>query len=403
MAHKERHPASLWDEDSYEEEPLSPIQELINYIYEIAPSYFGRLGDGVAAAYIAVSGARMDDLPSIAAGAIMAALRVPAALPKKSVEILSRVLSDGFIKIDRLPNGRITASLVRDLGNSQPIIASVSTCPLFFGEGVFCVLGVRWDGSFIDVSVDANTVGSTDPNTILPSNLFFSSEKRDDGASTAKEDFSKQSAVAQIKRRGKVTGAHPEYGRKPGSKERDFRSLGDEVAQLTDLAALVRGGKLAHARGIGTILRKLLIGQSGHIGLLQRCAGRINESLTVYTVSNPSLLPPFSPYEHLALALSAEPTGGLQNPVDIDIWLGLVAGRTNGRNFSHFDIIKAIGNTVSAHSDPDIHPIVSMLETLETEVITGHRHDFIVSYILGIGDEIMRVSEILIAKDAENG
>ncbi len=69
------------------------------------------------------------------------------------------------------------------------------------------------------------------------------------------------------------------------------------------------------------------------MGVLQRCAGRIGESLIVYTLDNPSLAVPCSeePETHLVMDMKAHASDVFRNPVDIDIWLGFRGGHLKER------------------------------------------------------------------------
>jgi hypothetical protein len=57
-----------------------------------------------------------------------------------------------------------------------------------------------------------------------------------------------------------------------------------------------------------------------------------------------------------ALASSGEP-----GSTDLDLWLATAAARLNGNVYSQNQVLRAVSDTVGAHHDPDVEPLVEEL------------------------------------------
>jgi hypothetical protein len=58
---------------------------------------------------------------------------------------------------------------------------------------------------------------------------------------------------------------------------------------------------------------------------------------------------------------SSDATAIYPNPIDLDDWLNLRAISFQGKNYTHRQVIEALGNTMGAHVDRDIIPLVALL------------------------------------------
>jgi hypothetical protein len=212
------------------------------------------------------------------------------------------------------------------------------------------------------------------------------------------KDFASQNDKSSLARKGKLTGSH----RKPGRIHEDetylFNSLRTEVAQLHDLLELMGKGSLHHAAGVAARLR-LMIVAGEPLPLVQMCAAILDKPLIMFTESNPArkLSLPIVPSFRLAFNGSPFPKDNLQNSVDLDVWLGLGASQIGENSISNRELLKAIGDTVGAHLDRDVHPAVSALRKYISEVPAG-TVDMLVQYVGRAAELIIHLSERLLAQ-----
>lgn len=98
------------------------------------------------------------------------------------------------------------------------------------------------------------------------------------------------------------------------------------------------------------------------MALLQHCAAIAGAPLIIYTNPRPSLRVPVMPAFSISHDFSAEPEPPRSNPIDLDLWLDVTAGTAAGKFFTHKEFLLAIGNTVAAHLDRDMHPFIVAAE-----------------------------------------
>lgn len=108
------------------------------------------------------------------------------------------------------------------------------------------------------------------------------------------------------------------------------------------------------------------------------------------------------PDERISLVISARPQPTLADPIDIDVWLSRPAGRKDNKDHTNLAMLEAIGHTRAAHADPDVHPIVEMLEGMHTaSSTTGGQQDFFVFVIREIGETLLELAEQLFHKSTQ--
>ena len=122
------------------------------------------------------------------------------------------------------------------------------------------------------------------------------------------------------------------------------------------------------------------------MALLQHCAAATGSNLILYTNDKPYLTRDLhNPAFALTHNFSATPTLICGNPIDLDLWLELNAGFAHGKQFTHHAFILAVGNTVAAHVDRDMHPIVVAVNSLSSSINPLNQvQDALRAYILDL-------------------
>jgi hypothetical protein len=324
-------------------------------------------------------------------------IKFPYPWPDRPLILQAQHTAERIFTLQALPTRRLDVSIVQD-GKS---IAHIESCRLRGGSAIAHILNVQWDGSCLEISIDGSLAGSTNPNTQVPAKMRLGNTPVVTVASK-REDFSRQNADILLRRKNRVSSLQAlGPSERLLTKDEDFQCLADEIKILRDDIEAVFAGKVYKAKSVARSLRWLLEPMERRMGVLQRCAGRIGESLTVYTLDNPSTVPPVEPDMHLIMDMRADQAGVFRNPVDIDVWLGFRGGRLSRRSYSHGEIIKTIGNTRAAHGDHGLPSILEALDRFETEVTTRSKTNFVVSYVLYAGREVMLLAEKLIEKNAQ--
>jgi hypothetical protein len=122
--------------------------------------------------------------------------------------------------------------------------------------------------------------------------------------------------------------------------------------------------------------------------------------LIVYAGANPGASPGEGlPGVGIALGTIQErPDAVLNNPVDIEVWLGFEAMRINRKSISNHSLIGDLGNTIGNHLDPNIVETVDRLrgyQTTEPEGLT----DAFTSYVVEVADVIVALAKGLLEEN----
>ena len=141
-------------------------------------------------------------------------------------------------------------------------------------------------------------------------------------------------------------------------------------------------------------------------GLLQWCAGMLDEPLIIYTAAKPHLPLPKDvgkPQDMVRLNASAIPTLLTRNPVDLDVWLSLPAAQLGGQIFSNYDVIYKIASNIAAHFDVDKHPLVTALRNTSSEMGSlSDGVDMLVCLMRRVAIVVVALGDNLLSKKPSN-
>lgn len=365
---------------------------ILNYIFLMLPCYFGRIG-GESPVYQLGIGATMGEQEGLTA---IGLVTLPSELPKSDWLLFESHIKDWRVVAHYLATGRIRVMCKPTIGQT----ISVHSCPIFNTDPrprpLFVLLS---EPDRLDIEFSGHLVGSTDLTQQFPDSITIQAGSAKE-SSGGIDSLAKCNSDACIARQQQLGLAKTRPGRKPGGKDFDFNRLRTEVKVLKESIVAVEAGGIHHHVGVARCINLLLIPvRWGHqLGLLQRCAAHLGAPLIAYTVARPRDPIPILPDRHLRIAISCAADGPLQTPIDIDVWLPLVAGHLQRKEFSNYDVLKAIGDTFARHADPDWEEIVEMLQTSHTSVVDGPRHDFLAHYVLRVGQAVLGLSEQLLSK-----
>ncbi len=299
----------------------------------------------------------LPEIPGTSEGTFTGVLELPWPWPPHTiVRPLSRKLRDGNISLSIESTGRMRVRLSRTDDGALEVLS----CPLRQPERTATTICIIWKGEHLDLRINDVLVASSSEET--PEQYAFPPPN----LAAPMTDFSKESDTARKKRRGLVTGTNPRRGRERGNNAYIFGGLSDALIQMKDMLAHIERGEIAFAGGLSSQVRTLIGDKKG--GLLQWCAGVLDESLIIYTAANPRLPPPKDipdPRDRIRLTASAVPTLLTKNPVDLDVWLTFPAAQLGSEILSNRDVIHRVGSTIGSHFDVDKHPLVGALRSYE--------------------------------------
>jgi len=249
-------------------------------------------------------------------------------------------------------------------------------------------IGASWRlPAIMNVVVGRNIVLSTEDQSQVPPEVHVVS-----GVPNDVRDFSKENIAALEGRRRRLERVGQKPGRRSGGKEYAFQALQDEHRQISDLLDHIRRGQTYHVPGLLARVR-LLIADRSQMPLLQMCAAMIGEPLIVYV---PPITTGKQPWPDATLgsivyAISATTADMTKNPADLDFWLQSRAMQVKGQLLNQGDLLWALGSTVGAHLDLNVHPSVDLLRSWNSEV-EGVSLDFFIQYVCAVARVIMELS-----------
>ena len=96
------------------------------------------------------------------------------------------------------------------------------------------------------------------------------------------------------------------------------------------------------------------------------------------------------------LSISATPNVFCLNPIDLDVWLALAAGTAQSQKFTNEELLAAIGSTIGAHVDPDLHPYVEAVREMKSGH-SGVTQEMLAHYLLQVGGASLALSQDVLA------
>ena len=216
----------------------------------------------------------------------------------------------------------------------------------------------------------------------------FTVQLPENGAGSPSADFSIRGIAAQEARGKLLSERNPKVNRRIGSSKDWFKELAEQIHQLEDLVRLIRVGKSHNVRALSGSLR-LLIAMGRPMPLLQLCAAANGAPLTAFTLLAEVDLSPFGPTSLANLDILPTASGPFRNPTDLDVYLDLQGGFANGKEYSHRQLIRAVGDTIGAHIDPDIDPVVDMMRSTQSVATGGQKWDMLAIYLVGLAEVVI--------------
>ncbi|MCP4315605.1 MAG: hypothetical protein GY789_06185 [Hyphomicrobiales bacterium] len=270
--------------------------------------------------------------------------------------------------------------LLKDLDGN--LLAKLTTCPLKVGRiGTPLLLTVIWDlPKRFEISINRTIVASLDKEQKIPNQLeikFNSNRQKPDLF-----DYSHRNQAVKRDREQKIAGENLDEAYLVSALKR-------ELAQIQDLLQLMQSGHHHHAYGLATRIRLLLL--SGRpLGLIHTCAALKGKPLTVFTYPSaqeplPDVVAEGFYIDRNLSPLRMEP---FVNPIDIGVWLELSGGSLDGEEFTNWQLLKSVGDTVAAHVDPVIDPLVSAIrkQTAQAGPLSSGPADALETMIFKVGE-----------------
>jgi hypothetical protein len=294
-------------------------------------------------------------------------------------------------------DGRIRVKVTEQTDNEAVTLHEVVSARLVFPPIPLALsIGVKWSPEDAELWVQDAKVGTTSDALFRANEITFSARPN----YNKPKDFSARNCKVVQKRTSKL----PEWlkakeGTRSGGSHHLFESLADEIEQMEGMLQLYRQGKRSFARGLAGKLRLLLL-RDRQVPLLLACAALKTAPLIVYAGANPGASPGEGlPGVGIALGTIQErPDAVLNNPVDIEVWLGFEAMRINRKSISNHSLIGDLGNTIGNHLDPNIVETVDRLrgyQTTEPEGLT----DAFTSYVVEVADVIVALAKGLLEEN----
>ena len=319
---------------------------------------------------------------------------------KDERELARFALADGWVGLDQVKGDRLRLRLY-DLSGTVILDESVS-CPIRLIDNNGAVISWQWRDTHLQhFRVNAKYVWAASPDVQIEQELRITSASLIPLDHPKRYDYSAESEAARLERAASLRSRVPKPGREPGGRGYAFTSLAGELDQLDDLLSLINQGKLAHIPGL--MARVRLLTYNRPLGLLQECAAWQDAPLTVYTgifreepldVDDPTSID-----AEWRLTGSPVSTRGSPNPVDLDVWLRLRGLALRGRIYTNLEVIKEIGDTVGAHRDPDITPVISRLT--KDRLGVGSPMNHLEYYSLMAGRMVLHLGRELIQRERE--
>ena len=338
-------------------------------------------------------------MPTISEGTFAAIGELPWPWPpRESVAICVLELDDGRFEAFYDRSGSITATLIER--TNERVVRSVATCHLRAEEPVAASLIITWNVEDLKIYANEQCVASLSGNEETPDSYEFPPNRKDPPLT----DFSAENEAAANTRSSRLAGAGGRLiapGKYRSNRIQIYDALREELKQIRDLLRLLRQGDFHHAVGLSAIVRKMIV-VGDPLPLLQLCAATIDAPIVVYGGAIPQrrLLQDLPTVASLVVfPASATPRMLSRNPVDIDVWLDIAACSFRGEMYTNRKVLKSIGDTLGAHFDRDVHPVVKAMRGSRSDTAYGNI-DHLVQLIAEVAELIDQVSHDLMLKAA---
>jgi len=263
----------------------------------------------------------------------------------------------------------------------------------------------RWIGKEGRISLNGTLVGSNNHRLPIPTELVVSGRDKPEGQESV-FDFSQQNERRREKRKNKLGNYDARKPIATEAKVHFFDALRQEVLQIADLLNHLKHGETHHVPGLAARLRLPLVDTTAEpMPLLQLCAAMYDLPLIVYTIPFPRAMPSADMPYTLGLRIGSEPGAFGNNPVDLDLWMGLTTATVGKLKYSNSTLLSDVGNTVGAHFDADIALTVSFLRKFTVaEPKANIAIDFLGRYVERVAESILPLCrQVLATHDQATG
>lgn len=273
-------------------------------------------------------------------------LTVPAPWPPAVDVFLGRIETlDAAAEFVALSEGRL---LIRVKDAYGADVHELKSRPLNVGTAPWFKLAAAWDRGGLRAFTDGQTLYGESGD--LPIRLL--DRQTSSGASHTEVEearHKRQELVHRPVRDGCL--------RLPRD---DLRAaLRAELDQLDDIFELIFVGRRHHVRGLAARLRLLIATPTRmSIPLLQLVAAHDDQHLPVRASPN---LDGLSDASFISPSQAAPASIGEAGSTDLDHWLTSIAARVNGNVYTQNQVLRAVSDTIGAHHDPDVEPLVEEL------------------------------------------
>jgi hypothetical protein len=313
---------------------------------------------------------------------------MPDPWPPASVLLLRETkFSDGVARLTAEPDGRFHLALVQ----SDNRVLNGATCEIEVAQHREFALVVTWsiEKGRIGAAMNGALIASIEDDAKVAESYTLSPRHH-----RPAESYQRRNVEMISKRRGRYKGWQPRPNRIAASEAHIASELAARRRQLSDLLRAVEGGASYHISGVANLLR-LLIATGEPLPHLQLVAAAKDLPLIVYTERNPTVFA--GAYEDLSFAIWPRPTDRNDNPIDLDVWLDLPAGRIAGKPVTHRHMLTKIGDTIGSHFDVGIHFAVAMLTASESG-ISGTTNSLLIQYLTQAGGAVAELIEATLSK-----
>ena len=222
--------------------------------------------------------------------------------------------------------------------------------PLDWIETSWFKVAVAWDCNGIRAFAGGQTLSSAGENGDAP--IKLAGRAACDGASHFELEEARTLRKQLLNRTVRSR-------RRPLSLQELKDALREELDQLDDICELILSGKQYHRRGLAARLRLLIAAPTKtSVPLLQLVSAHQDRHLPVRASS---ALESLSEAILIGPPLASPALLNEDGTTDLDLWLASAAARVDGISYSQNQVLRAVADTLGAHQDPDVEPLIDQL------------------------------------------